>query len=290
MISASPPRLPFIKYQGSGNDFILLNSRAVQEQNQGTPGRPSTWLYQKLIQKLCDRHFGIGADGLILLEKLPPETLETQSSAAAFYMHYYNADGLPGSLCGNGGRCAVHCAAALGWCERELQFEAYDGLHQAEILADGRISLHMHAPTAWEHKGSDWVMDTGSPHYVSFSEQTPELDVVQRGRAIRYSAPYAEQGINVNFAGPGSGSPSEPLIMRTYERGVENETLACGTGATAVALSFALERQLQGEQDLYLSSPGGILQLRFDLREGTFSRIRLIGPAEPVFSGVWPAE
>jgi len=279
----------FTKYQGAGNDFILLDDR-----REFFP-----LANQKLVQLLCDRHFGVGADGLILLRNPSPRGIQEgnhESRIPAFAMVYFNADGREGSLCGNGGRSAVHFAGSLNLVNAspgsKTNFIAADGVHEAEFLPGDRIALAMHPVDKWQELpdssgGRAWVLDTGSPHFVCFSPDTPELDVVAQGRAIRYSAPFAEKGINVNFAGPGAGSATDPMVMRTYERGVEQETLACGTGATAVALAQSLLKDTTGAQTVVLKAPGGLLEVHFTRQGSTFHSTRLIGPAAPVFRGTW---
>jgi diaminopimelate epimerase len=269
----------FEKYHGAGNDFVLVDDREAVF--------PLT--HQKLIQTLCDRHFGIGADGLILLRRAQGEGANPAPEArAAFAMVYFNADGLPGSLCGNGGRCAVQFAQSLGLVEGEVWFEASDGMHRAEMLDDGRIALDMAPVGAWQRDGEAWVLDTGSPHYVLFGSDWPSLDPDREGKAIRWRADYARAGgINVNFAGPGSGSAAEPLLMRTFERGVEAETLACGTGAVATALGMVLSGRLPRMGSCWLRSPGGLLEVSYRFDGVRFSGIQLRGPAVRVFSGIW---
>ncbi|MBI1191727.1 MAG: diaminopimelate epimerase [Bacteroidetes bacterium] len=279
----------FTKYHGAGNDFILLDDRREKFPEAD----------QKLVQLLCDRHFGIGADGLILLRNPSSAVLQTEAeipSTPDFAMLYFNADGREGSLCGNGGRCAVHFAGSLKLIKTaagsRTLFWASDGLHDAEFLPDHRIALAMHPVKKWQELpdsagGMAWVLDTGSPHYVSFQPDTSGLDVVASGRAIRYAEPFKALGINVNFAGPGSGSAADPLRMRTYERGVEQETLACGTGATAVALAYSLLKGTSGEQTIVLNAPGGLLEVHFTRQAAEFHSIRLTGPAVPVFQGTW---
>ncbi len=269
--------IDFVKFHGTGNDFILVDDRSLSFPHNN----------QKLVQNLCDRHFGIGADGLMLIRGIDSGNKASSSETVDFEMLYFNADGRIGSLCGNGGRCAVRYAHELGLCSEQTIFSAADGLHHADILPDGRISLGMATVADWGRDEGAWVLDTGSPHWVCFTNQTAELDMVSEGRKVRFSAPYASNGINVNFAGPGSGKAEDPLFIRTYERGVENETLACGTGATAIALALALESDLQGEQSIWLRSLGGMLEVRFDRKDQRFENIRLIGPAQRVFRGIW---
>jgi diaminopimelate epimerase len=190
----------------------------------------------------------------------------------------------------------VRFASALGIAEdkpgSEVPFLAADGLHQAEFLADARIALAMKPVKKWqEHPDPNrlptWILNTGSPHFVQFRNDSASLDVEGLGRTIRQSAPFAREGINVNFATMGTGSPEDPIFMRTYERGVEAETLACGTGATAVALAQSLMLGRTGAQQVFLNAPGGLLEVQFVRSAEGFEQIRLIGPAQAVFSGTW---
>lgn len=267
--------LSFVKYQGAGNDFILIDDRS-----SGFPD-----FNQKLVQTLCDRHFGIGADGLILLRQGGIEN----GKPVDFRMLYFNADGKPGSLCGNGGRCIAAYAERLGIWTGQCLFHASDGWHQAERLPGERIQLHMSPVRQWEHlEDGAWFLDTGSPHYVAFNCELDGLDVDGQGRSIRNKERFREAGVNVNFVGSGIGSTEDPLHMRTYERGVEKETLACGTGATAVALAYALKHNWQGERNVVLRSPGGDLEISFVRTLEAFEQISLIGRADFVFEGTWP--
>jgi len=277
--------LEFTKYHGAGNDFILVDDR-----REVFPAHK-----QKLVQLLCNRHFGIGADGLILLRPAPADS-PAGAIQPLFSMVYFNADGREGSLCGNGGRCVVHFASVLGVAAGALgstvHFAASDGLHEAEFLADERIALAMKPVKKWqEHPDPNrfptWILDTGSPHFVQFRQDSAALDVEELGRAIRQSALFVQEGINVNFAAKGEGTSTDPIHMRTYERGVEAETLACGTGATAVALANSLWKGSGGAQQVFLQAPGGLLEVQFVRNEDGFEQIRLIGPAQAVFRGTW---
>lgn len=251
----------FSKYQGAGNDFILIDDRAGQI-------RPDT----DLFNRLCNRRFGIGADGLMLVRDHPEFDFE---------MHYFNADGREGSMCGNGGRCIALFARDLGITGSETHFLAVDGPHRASIAGE-QVSLEMKDVDRIERSGSDFILDTGSPHYVRMENDLENLDVVGQGRAIRYNERFRGQGINVNFVQP----VADRFAVRTYERGVENETFACGTGVTAVALAMAVKERLYGDQHITLQARGGTLSVRFTRTgEQSFSGVYLIGPASFVYRG-----
>ncbi|KYG72514.1 diaminopimelate epimerase [Roseivirga echinicomitans] len=222
-----------------------------------------------LIAMLCDRRFGIGADGVILIEN---------HAELDFEMIYYNPDGSQ-SLCGNGSRCAVMFARSLGIIQDDTEFLAIDGPHEA-FIADGDVHLLMNDVAEHELIGDDFLINTGSPHYIKYIPNAHDIDVVQNGRAIRYSDRFKEEGVNVNFI---EECPNNSLVIRTYERGVENETLSCGTGCTAAALSFALKG---AESPIRLNAVGGELQVSFNQEDNIFKDIYLIGPAEKVFEGV----
>ncbi|MGB0933633.1 MAG: diaminopimelate epimerase [Lishizhenia sp.] len=251
-------KLEFHKYQGTGNDFVLIDNRKHQLR-----------LSKKQIETLTDRRFGIGADGLILIEN---------HAELDFEMIYYNSDGSR-SFCGNGARCAVRFSSFLGICKKEARFLAVDGEHQAKITKSA-ISIQMSPVDTVEMDGSAFVVDTGSPHFIEFVKDINTSDIVEKGRAVRYSDKYKKDGINVNLV------QEDTLEMRTYERGVEAETLSCGTGATAVALAYAEKHDLNGLVALDIKVRGGFLQVAFN-REESFKDIFLKGPAEKVFSGVY---
>ena len=251
----------FYKYQGAGNDFVILDNR-LEEYNR---------LDQKDIFLICDRHFGVGADGLMLLNK---------HAEADFEMKYFNADGKEGTMCGNGGRCITAFAKHKGLIEEETTFMAVDGLHQARITRDNWVELKMQDVSTVEIGYDYAILDTGSPHYIQFTEFLGDVDVVAEGRKIRQQERFMPDGINVNFLEYGTRA----LQVRTYERGVENETLACGTGITACALVSA------GNQNKHYQVPvqvkGGDLEVRFDkVDQQHFTNIWLCGPAEKVFEG-----
>jgi diaminopimelate epimerase len=227
-----------------------------------------------LISELCDRRFGIGADGLMLLQN---------SEESDFEMLYYNADGLPGSMCGNGGRCIVAFAKKLGLIENMTTFTAMYGIHKATLNSLGNwVSLRMIEVDKIENDGDDYVLNTGSPHYVKQIDNLKDYEVYEKGKEIRNNSTYRQNGINVNFV----QKEDEGYFVRTYERGVENETLACGTGATAVALAMAKKNNLLGNVIVPIRVMGGSLTIRFDATENEFTNVFLEGPATFVFEGV----
>ena len=213
-------QIPFYKYQGAGNDFILIDQREHHYLKQDQ---------EAIIQKLCDRRFGIGADGLMLLEK---------ADGYDFRMVYFNADGREGSMCGNGGRCIVAFAHFLGLVNQACTFIAVDGPHEAIVKSPNYIELKMQDVKHIEVGEDHFVLDTGSPHYIQFVSDIDQVDVVNAGKAIRYNNRFAEKGINVNFV---DVHTEQSLRIATYERGVEDETLACGTGVTAAAIAHHLK-------------------------------------------------
>ena len=253
--------LQFFKYQGTGNDFIMIDARNQEPQ-----------LGQEQIAWLCHRRFGIGADGLILLK--PHADYD-------FQMVYYNSDGRESTMCGNGGRCIAQFAFDLGFEQSELSFLAIDGAHKAKKLSSG-ISLKMTEVKAGEQRGEDYFFDTGSPHHVVFHAQPDELDIIPAARDIRYQPPYAQEGVNVNFV---KRVAEGRLSMRTYERGVEDETYSCGTGVTAAVLAAHQAGNLQQGFAL-VETKGGQLALRFEpSAQGGYRDIWLEGPAQRVFQG-----
>lgn len=252
----------FYKYQGTGNDFVLIDNR------NGVFPKNDT----KLVKYLCDRRFGIGADGLILLEN---------DNDTDFRMVYYNSDGNESSMCGNGGRCIVAFAQQLGIIDNEARFNATDGLHKAVIHDDGAISLQMkdvHSVTVYRHYV---FLDTGSPHHVEIVDDIDSLDVKAVGASIRYSGLYGDKGANVNFVSP---KGTDKFSVRTYERGVEDETLSCGTGVTAVAIAMKVLGKAESDT-VKLETRGGDLTVSFDLDGNQFTNIFLTGPAQYVFKG-----
>lgn len=253
----------FNKFQGTGNDFIMIDQRHhVYIGSQQTD----------VIAKLCDRRFGIGADGLILLE--PSKTTD-------FKMVYFNADGRQSTMCGNGGRCIVAFAHQLGIFEEKTSFEAIDGVHHGAIMNANIISLGMSDVNLVEEVGPMiYITNTGSPHYVQFSHVLPE-DIKSAGAKVRYSEKFRLEGINVNFV----IQEADGLRVATYERGVEDETYSCGTGVVAAAIMDALRKKHFGLQSTKVFTKGGPLEVSFFYENQKFSDIRLIGPAEMVFEG-----
>ncbi len=249
--------LQFVKYQGTGNDFILVDNR-----DEGFPKESS------IIQKLCDRKFGIGSDGLILIET----HLDLD-----YRMVFFNPDGSK-SLCGNGSRCGFAFAQTLGMVSEEATFETTDGIHRARQDGD-LVSFSLADVAAVERIGDDFYVDTGSPHYIRLVKDLDQVDVVSTGRGIRQSERFVGQnGTNVNFA----QLLQNGVQVRTYERGVENETLSCGTGVTAVAL-VAGEQGLQSP--VQVMTRGGNLNVDFEKNASGYTNIWLTGPAVHVFSG-----
>ena len=253
--------LHFYKYQGTGNDFILIDNRKNEIDLTG-----------EQIKFLCDRRFGIGADGLMLLELEP---------GADFKMVYFNSDGNESSMCGNGGRCISAFANKLGVINDRAKFIAIDGIHDA-VIHEGFVSLKMNDVKSIEKTDDYFFLNTGSPHYVKFVEDVNHFDVFEEGKKIRYNDRFAAEGTNVNFI----EKKEDSVFVRTYERGVENETLICGTGVTASALVAAINGVSSGKNYCKVSTLGGELRVKFDkVLESNFYNIWLEGPAEFVFEG-----
>ncbi len=253
-------QIQFVKYQGAGNDFIIIDNRNSQVQ-----------LNNEQVHSLCERRFGIGADGLMLLNKLDNYDFE---------MIYYNADGALGSMCGNGGRCITQFAYDLGIHKDNYHFLASDGPHEAFFGKNNWIHLKMKNVDEIAIIDDGYVLDTGSPHYIKEVEDVAKIDVVHKGRAIRYNDEFKEKGINVNFV----QVEHNKIIVRTYERGVEDETLSCGTGVTASALVFAHNEN--GFNRVEVGTKGGHLAVEFDkIGEFEFNNIWLCGPANFVYKG-----
>ncbi|HPR32585.1 MAG TPA: diaminopimelate epimerase [Prolixibacteraceae bacterium] len=253
--------IEFSKYQGAGNDFILIDNRAGHFDGDD-PAR---------IEYLCHRRFGIGADGLLLLE-------ETQGFD--FRMKYFNSDGYEASMCGNGGRCIVAFANRLGIIDRSARFLASDGIHEALIDEDALVDLHMIDVKNVQELPDGYFLNTGVPHLVHFVDDLHGVDVELDGRQLRYDARFQPEGTNVNFV----KLTNNHLTVFTYERGVECETLACGTGITASALSTAVRMGLD-KGNFQISAKGGELSVRFERDNGHFRQIWLKGPAIFVYSG-----
>lgn len=253
-------KIAFYKYEGTGNDFIILDNRSNQY----------NLLSKTQIKFMCDRHFGIGADGLMLLNL---------SRGFDFGMIYYNSNGGESSMCGNGGRCLVKFAYDLGIHLMNYSFLAADGAHEAHFAEGGWIKLKMKDVHNITHHFGDAVLDTGSPHYVKAVDNVRHFNLFEEGKNIRYSKEFKEKGINVNFVQPEDGD----IMVRTYERGVENETLSCGTGVTAAALVFA--HNDNGFNRVEVQTLGGRLAVEFEKNNNNFTNVWLCGPAAYVFKG-----
>lgn len=251
--------LEFFKYQGTGNDFVMIDDRSEVFDLED----------HKLIAKLCDRKFGIGADGLILVRN---------HQEADFEMVYYNADGYLTSLCGNGSRCVVKFANQLGVIGNQCQFMTVEGILEAKIEND-LVHIKMPNVNSVETYENHYFLHTGSPHHICFVEDVEHYDVFHEGRKIRNGAPYFENGSNVNFV---QSLDNSKIFVRTYERGVEDETLSCGTGVTAAALVKGLEGEAS---PISVKTLGGDLQISFERENSGFKDIFLIGPAIQVYSG-----
>lgn len=250
--------MEFYKYQGTGNDFVMIDNRNLQFPKE-----------QLIIEKLCDRRFGIGGDGLILLEN---------EEGFDFKMVYYNSDGNESTMCGNGGRCLVAFAFFLDIFESKCKFNAVDGLHEAEIR-NGTVKLKMIDVPEIENFENDFVLNTGSPHYVKYVEHINDYDVYTNGKNIRNSEKFFKEGINVNFIEQLSDNE---LFVRTYERGVEDETYSCGTGVTASALTYL---QKNNQSNIAIKTLGGNLKVYAQKNNSGFSDVWLEGPAKQVFKG-----
>ncbi|MEH6682105.1 MAG: diaminopimelate epimerase [Sediminicola sp.] len=253
-------KLTFFKYQGTGNDFVMVDNRTGSFPKQET----------ELVARLCDRKFGIGADGLILLE---------HGDNVDFRMVYYNSDGNPSTMCGNGGRCLVAFAKFLGIIRDKAVFEAVDGIHHASIDGD-MVSLQMQSVTEVHDKSKYLFLDTGSPHHVQLVGGIHDLDVAKEGAKLRYGL-YGAKGSNINFVGEGERNT---FFVRTYERGVEDETLSCGTGVTAVAIAMHKLGKTTGNEVL-INTLGGSLKVHFVMDGKGYDNIYLVGPALQVFKG-----
>lgn len=263
-------RIHFHKYQATGNDFVLIDNRSANRS-----------FTEDEIKKICDRRFGVGSDGLILIEN---------SDEADFNMVYYNSDGSQ-SLCGNGCRSAVEFASSLGIIDKNTSFNAFDGMHQASILKDQTVRLKMSDVRGIKKLNDAYFIDTGSPHYVRFVKQLDQLNVLEMGRKVRNSDVFKPQGTNANFV---ELLPDNTIAVRTYERGVEDETLSCGTGVTAAAIAASLAGY---SSPIMVSVKGGNLVVEFKAGapdtglaangniSATFVDIFLIGPAKMVFEG-----
>lgn len=251
----------FYKYQGTGNDFVIIDNRKNIFDKANT----------ELVAKLCDRRFGIGADGLILME---------DDEDVDFKMVYYNSDGNQSTMCGNGGRCLVAFAKEMGVINSKAVFKAVDGIHHAEIQNE-IVKLQMLDVSDVEAFDDHIFLDTGSPHHVEIRKDIDAIDIQKEGSTIRYGSPYNEEGANVNFVEKLS---NDTFTIRTYERGVEGETFSCGTGVTAAGIAM----NSIGESDsnlITLKTKGGDLKVSFTKENGTYKNVWLIGPATLVYKG-----
>jgi diaminopimelate epimerase len=260
-------QLKFCKYQGTGNDFIIIDNRKKKFPIENS----------HLVAFLCDRKFGIGADGLMLLQN---------KKGYDFEMIYFNSDGNLSSMCGNGGRCLVAFAFHLGIIKKNAHFWAVDGEHDAEVISEDGNALQVKLKMQDVHKiekiNEDLFLNTGSPHYVRFVKELDKLNVFEEGRKLRYSSQFKIEGTNVNFI----ELKNNCLYVRTYERGVEDETLSCGTGVTAAALAFAFINKNKKINHVIIDTPGGVLKVHFNKKSSqSFNNIWLEGPATFVFEG-----
>ncbi len=256
-------QVTFYKYHGTGNDFIIIDNM-----------KESTVLSSQQIAFLCHRRFGIGADGLMII---------APDSTTDFLMQYYNADGNLGSMCGNGGRCIVGFAANRKYIKGETKFNAVDGEHNAMVVdsINQIVRLQMADVVVPKLSNNDLVLDTGSPHFVRFVESVDKINVVEEGRAIRYNDFYKKNGINVNFV----EQQNDILYIRTYERGVEDETLSCGTGVTASVLAAAFTKRISENGKQKVKTPGGLLSVQYERDGEGFRNVWLEGPATFVYEG-----
>jgi diaminopimelate epimerase len=255
--------MEFHKYQGTGNDFVCIDNRKLQH----------SFTTQE-IEFLANRKFGIGSDGVILIQEHPD---------LDFHMVFFNPDGSQ-SFCGNGSRCAMLFARDLEIVENQANFLSTDGPHSASFLSEENdiIGLEMHNVSTWEERNAHWILNTGSPHYIIFHPDIDSINILQRAHQIRYSDEFEKDGINVNFV---QELEDNSIAMRTYERGVENETLSCGTGVTAAALSWALKKDKNGKHIISVQTRGGSLSVSYERSAHGFKNIVLSGPAQKVFSG-----
>jgi len=254
-------QLLFSKYHGAGNDFVIVDNRS-----ESFPKSTD------LIKHLCDRHFGIGADGLMLLENSP---------SADFYMRYYNSDGNESTMCGNGGRCITLFARNIGLIDSSTRFIGIDGEHQAYFESPNTINLKMQDVSEIEIGDDYYFINTGSPHYICFVDDVQKVEVITQGRTIRNRFNLKNGGTNVNFI----DFSENTINIRTYERGVESETLACGTGTVASTIAYCIHtKNLRPEYKI--QTQGGELFVKFNkISNSRFEDIWLKGPAKQVFDG-----
>ena len=252
--------IPFNKYQGAGNDFVIIDNR------KGIFNAADS----RLINKLCNRRFGIGADGLMLISSISQHDYE---------MKYFNSDGFEGSMCGNGGRCSADFAIRNGIAGTKLSFSAFDGIHHA-MAEKNIIRLSMNDVKDPQLVNGNYFLNTGSPHYVIFRKNIDDIDVPEEGKKIRWSPEFAPAGTNVNFV----GLHGEGIYVRTFERGVEEETLSCGTGVTASAIVSVLSGHFD-TSNIPVKTKGGDLSVSFKISGNNITDIWLSGPATFVFEG-----
>lgn len=255
-------KIEFAKYQGTGNDFVILDNR----------DRKYDSLTKDQIEFLCDRRFGVGADGLMLLNA---------HSDYDFEMKYYNSDGRESSMCGNGGRCLTKFASDVGLVLSDYKFIAIDGEHEAGINLDGTVALKMNDVNNVQYNHGNYILNTGSPHFVTMTNDVMHLDVFKKGREIRYSDDFKDEGINVNFVQ--QTEEADKIIVRTYERGVEDETYSCGTGVTASALVCC--HNDNGFNRVEVQTKGGGLSVEYEKIGNSYKNVWLNGPAVRVFEG-----
>lgn len=254
--------MEFYKYQGTGNDFIILDNRNLKfDRNNNS-----------LVAKLCNRRFGIGADGFMLLQN---------KEGYDFEMVYYNSDGNESSMCGNGGRCIVEFARTLGLVNKKANFIAIDGDHEATVQPSF-INLKMNDVSEVELNADFSFLNTGSPHYVAFVDNVTALNVEEEGRKVRNNDRFKSEGTNVNFI----EKVNTALFVRTYERGVEGETYSCGTGVTAAAMVASIKGVSTEQNYCDIKTLGGNLKVSFDKSSAnSFTNVWLEGPATFVFKG-----
>jgi diaminopimelate epimerase len=268
-------KIPFVKYQGTGNDFVIIDQRHTQY---------LTPTDMESIRRICDRRFGIGADGLMFLQN---------KDGYDFEMIYFNADGSESSMCGNGGRCLTAFAHSLKVFDHKCRFWAIDGEHEAIVTKKythnniGKavwVELKMIDVHNIEQGNDYFLMNTGSPHYIVFVEDLTDIDVYENGRAIRYSERFAKEGVNVNFVEIPRKSKQKGIEVATYERGVEDETFSCGTGVTAAAIAYNLK--VNNATNIPIKTKGGDLAVKFERNTGgVFENVWLCGPATAVYKG-----
>ena len=257
-------KIEFYKYEGTGNDFIIIDNRDKKLKINN----------HALWKKLCDRHFGVGADGLMLIQK---------KKGYDFEMVYFNADGNESTMCGNGGRCIAHLANQLGILKEDrATFAAIDGKHEAILLEDNNVKLKMNDVKNIADHTSYYILNTGSPHYVTIVKNAIKMPVNIDGRTIRNRDPFKKDGINVNFV---QVTPNIIPLLRTYERGVEDETLSCGTGTVATALVLASKGLSTAKTHCEIQTLGGMLKVWYTQHKGSFKNIWLEGPATFIFKG-----